>query len=701
MAQDGPDLDPDDYRRIRGMDPAANWLLNLAVADYLPDGDAAIPFLVELRGEGRADILQILLGMLEGEPGEVPDFQDGRGPFLQVPLIGSLDFFEELRSSDDLRVAKLRDYAEMRIVLSSPVAPLQPSTPGWPALPPHVWPADTVFVAVIDDGIAFAHERFRAANGTTRIEAFWNMNSWYPAPRTIPVPLPFPLPGELFAAEINARLATDDEDDIYARTGLIDHRDPRHKAVAWRAAHGTHVLDLAAGYDPDPAGQIPNRPIIAVQLPTPVVARTTGELLDTYVELAITYVLDRLQRLGTNRPPVVINTSFGYIAGPHDGTGPLESYLEGVIGQAGPATRAVLPAGNAHLSRCHAIVDLVSRAQVAFEWMVQPDDKTHSVVEVWLPDTGGNRMSMTVVLPDGTQYQTTDTLGPRVNIIDGAGRRCGLLQFVSGDPQSVFYHRSLFYLAIAPTERAQPHPGLLAPAGEWTLRFDRLPGAPGVVAHAWVQRDDSLYGYPQRGRQSYLDHAAYVRFPERRNYDLRCAEVEDDEDPAQTPTPSPVTRASLFNAIATGPSVITAGGFHDRDCRIAPYTAGGPNTPPEPVTHGQRDLRKPDALLPSEGSKAHPGILAAGSRSGARVAMGGTSVAAPQLARHVADMLAAAPPPQPPADRRAVAEDVAKPPPECPNPEPPDPTSPNRRGWGRLPLRPLDPLPVERYERIR
>ena len=42
----------------------------------------------------------------------------------------------------------------------------------------------------------------------------------------------------------------------------------------------------------------------------------------------------------------------------------------------------------------------------------------------------------------------------------------------------------------------------------------------------------------------------------------------------------------------------------------------------------------------SEDSCAHRGVLAAGSRSGSRVAMYGTSMAAPQIARWIADRMA-------------------------------------------------------------
>ena len=75
-------------------------------------------------------------------------------------------------------------------------------------------------------------------------------------------------------------------------------------------------------------------------------------------------------------------------------------------------TRFVLPAGNAQLSRCHAVIDLVTPAPtVEFEWIVQPDDRTHSVVHVWLPDLGGNRMTMTVVPAGRNQHPMPMTPG--------------------------------------------------------------------------------------------------------------------------------------------------------------------------------------------------------------------------------------------------------------------------------------------------
>ena len=84
----------------------------------------------------------------------------------------------------------------------------------------------------------------------------------------------------------------------------------------------------------------------------------------------------------------------------------------------------------------------------------------------------------------------------------------------------------------------------------------------------------------------------------------------------------------------TGTQTIVVGGWLRRDGRLPTYTAAGTaGVPP-----GTRAA--PDYVVPTDDSLVHAGVLAAGSRSGSVVAMSGTSVAAPQRARALADRLA-------------------------------------------------------------
>ncbi len=165
-------------------------------------------------------------------------------------------------------------------------------------------PDRTVVTAVIDDGIAFAHERLRRPDRTTRLEFFWNQDDV--AAGTAPPGYPYG--GELIKSDIDALLSNCsraglvDEDLIYRQTGHLDFSSDLHKPVGWRLAHGTHVMDLACGYDPASAPD--NRPVIAVQLPLAAVVDTSGGTLAPYVVDALRYIIRRADALAPpKRPP--------------------------------------------------------------------------------------------------------------------------------------------------------------------------------------------------------------------------------------------------------------------------------------------------------------------------------------------------------------------------------------------------------------
>jgi hypothetical protein len=97
--------------------------------------------------------------------------------------------------------------------------------------------------------------------------------------------------------------------------------------------------------------------------------------------------------------------------------------------------------------------------------------------------------------------------------------------------------------------------------------------------------------------------------------------------------PGALTRRRGINAIATGTQTIVIGGWIRRDRRLANYTAAGTAGVPLPTRAA------PSYIVSTDDSLVHAGVLAAGSRSGSVVAMSGTSVAAPQYARALADYL--------------------------------------------------------------
>jgi hypothetical protein len=97
-------------------------------------------------------------------------------------------------------------------------------------------------------------------------------------------------------------------------------------------------------------------------------------------------------------------------------------------------------------------------------------------------------------------------------------------------------------------------------------------------------------------------------------------------------TGSLVRRDGTLNGIATAKDtcVHISGGYVLADARKSTYSSAGP------ARSGPLTLRVgPDFALPCDESYALGGIRAGGNRSGSVFRLTGTSVAAPQLARHV------------------------------------------------------------------
>lgn len=524
-----------------------------------------------------------------------------------------------------------------------------------------------VVIGIIDDGIAFAHARVRTALGQSRVEYWWLQDGpWSSKPGALSVGT------ELARGQINALLnkcthgGAVDEDELYQRAGLTDFHREGHNSAAWRGAHGTHVMDLACGYDMSDGRD--DRPIIIVQLPARTTADTSGGDLGYYADYAIKYILDRAQKIGIARGftnlPVVINFSYGRIAGPHDGTSEIERMIEDHIARAaarGVTLRVVLPAGNNYLARCHAQLafDRPGRSH-SLHWRIQPDDQTPSYLEVWMPKRPAGkaraRVRLTVTTPTGDRKSITDRHGALESWDSPAGIYAQMRYTDMVAPTS----RGLFLLTLRPTADLDPR-NALAPSGAWTITLTNKTLTPTNEVHAWIQRDDSLYGHPIRGRQSYFDDPDYRRFDE----GGRAIEIDDPK--------SPVRRAGTLNAIATGASPVVLGGYLGRETVAAPYSAAGPDAAATQLRNG------PDAMTVSERSRAHAGLRAAGARSGSSVAMGGTSVAAPQITRWIAEQLAAGRP----GDRDAAAarareDEQSRPPSTHPRPDP------TRGGAGRI-----------------
>jgi hypothetical protein len=496
-------------------------------------------------------------------------------------------------------------------------------------------------VAVIDDGLAFAHERFRDRNGQTRFKYFWNQDDT----TGIGQPADFQSGREFSANDINGLLAAwtgpsgiVDEDALYRQAG--------QKLVGRRVKHGTHVMDVACGMDPvDVTPQSPY--LIGVQLPSRVTERTSGVFLTPAVRDAIHYILTRADQIaddmGSAPLPVVVNISYGTIAGPHDGSGVFEASIDQLVADRPTPLRVVLPAGNHYLARCHALFDLPAGASQMLRWRVQPDDKAGSFMELWLPKltSAGHRPQVEMRITTPTR-ESSDWISPGQH---WHWPNDGDIRFwaVNYNPP---VRRPRLFLAMAPTADLATPPRT-APAGTWLVELRNV--GEDVAVEAWIQRGDTPFGYPLWGRQSRFDDSEYRRF------DLAGRPWQDDTPPPN----SYIRRHGSINALATGQRSIVVGGFRRCDRTPSVYSGSGPTSTPVTIPPQRTG---PDAAAAADDSPVLSGLLAAGTRTGSVAALSGSSVAAPQITRRIAELMTSVLP----SDRVAVQVGAAAGDPDAP-----------------------------------
>jgi hypothetical protein len=194
--------------------------------------------------------------------------------------------------------------------------------------------APLALLAVIDDGLPFAHPNVRTADGRPRFECCWLQSATIAQRKPERTVL---FGRELTRMGIAGLLSAHpgDEDGLYRAAGQLSSGS----SMAGRASHGAIVLDLAGGRRPgDPFARevdLDRLRLIGVQLPSPAIMDTVGFGKDAFVLAAFHYVFERADRIesayGLGKLPLVINFSFGFTAGPHDGTDRLEEAVNTLV----------------------------------------------------------------------------------------------------------------------------------------------------------------------------------------------------------------------------------------------------------------------------------------------------------------------------------------------------------------------------------
>ncbi|MGV8986567.1 MAG: hypothetical protein ACOH2H_09810 [Cypionkella sp.] len=533
----------------------------------------------------------------------------------------------------------------------------QPAAPGVDPIRP------LVIVAVIDHGIAFAHQGLRAA-GATRVDYCWSQSA--PSDNSGVV-----LFGREFTRTTIEALRTahaGDEEAIYRAAGLLGRPGLPPMPLARAHSHGAHVLATAAGVTDADAAQVR---IIAVDLPSTSIWDTSGFGTDMFLLAGLHYIFDRASRIAAahGRPelPVVINISMGWSGGPHDGSSAIEAAMAELITarRTVAATALTLPTGNmyqdmlsARIEDGHFAAAPDGKAQASLRWFAPPHDMTSTFAEIWLApgvDPAGHTFSLTA--PDGE----VTTIGPQPGHKDvtAGGKTVGQITLDQ-------YRKTRWRVTIclAPTEpkALPPAPHAGAPAGEWRITIRRNANLHGPIAMR-VQRDADHEQGHTGARQSWLVDPAYDRYAP----DGALSHVDDPASGAA------VRRMDGLNGLATSAASLNIAGHVASLSQAARYSSAGPLIG-----------RGADVSAPTDRSPACTGVVSAGTRTGCFVALQGTSSAAPQIARELAAAFLESPPAPGPAPDNYAAALAARPGiAAVPGPDP-GPTGPARLGALRL-----------------
>jgi hypothetical protein len=489
-------------------------------------------------------------------------------------------------------------------------------------------------IGLIDGGLALANAAFLNRHGGTRVRHFWRQDSYYRGPwpsqnqdgdghtpldpkRAGPAPCDLGYGHELDAAAIDKAMAhhtppggTLDEEALYRHFQLWDLARPVN--------HGTHVMSLAAGTgipqmpDGDPASHCD---LVAVQLDWSNIQDTSGGAMNVSVLDGLMYILARC----APSAEVVVNISWGTLAGPHDGSSILEAAMDQLIDLLGGRLQITVPAGNGYQSRTHANDTLAPGASCPLHWRVQPDDRTQSFLEIWLPE-GAEQVNIELTPPGATSPLPALQLG-QAGIWTGGRGDHPLCALIYPRHAALGAHGTCALVALAPTFSFDKHVAT-APCGVWQVKLTNL-GGQAVTFDAYIERDDVALGQRTGARQSYFEDA---------HYDT-SGNLGSFVDHAANPTP--IRRSGTFNSLSTGQRTVSVGGTRRQTDAWSRFARYSPQIPDPDAARPQRPGVKnvPDTLQPSDDNAVLWGVQGAASLSGSMARLAGTSSSSPQQAR--------------------------------------------------------------------
>ena len=464
-------------------------------------------------------------------------------------------------------------------------------------------------IGVIDDFVGFAHNTFVDSSSSSktgsRVARVWSQS--------------LKSPNAKYWKKSRASTGYGFELDFSKIKSINDLRQA-YPATLPNMTHGSHVASVAAGKktckNPIDAVSInddnaASASIIAVHLPRSTLEDSSGGAMNVQLLDGIHYILANSRE----DAKVVINASYSTHAGAHDGTSILEVAMDELISLSSERLAIVLPVGNHYEARGHAKFDLTTipkskKLSQQMLWQVLPDCSSSSFMEIWLPSEQASFLEIELTDPNGNSIRQA---GIGQNWVFGSDLKSPQCSIIFPELPGSSTKGVMALLVISPTKQDDSNVGV-AQHGLWIANVRLSPEAKKmpdltIPVDAWIERNDTIKkAHRQRG-QSYFVDKTYEKYGQK---------------PGQTldNTPSYIKRKGSRNTIAGGNKTIVVGGYQSQNMIAAAYSACSP-----------------DVAAICDENKSLRGVRGAGAHGLSVVRMNGTSVAAPMVARCIANYL--------------------------------------------------------------
>ncbi len=414
-----------------------------------------------------------------------------------------------------------------------------------------------VIIGIIDFGCDFRHHNFRSNDGSTRILYLWDQSAGGSS-KDIRSPKPYNYGREIDKSELDIALRSSDpyQKLLYSPT---------------RGAHGTHVMDIAAGNGRATGvqGLAPQSDIVFVHLNANNQNEVSSFANSANVLDAASYIFAKADRMGL---PCVINISLGTWGGPKDGSTLVEQGLDALLEDRNDRS-IVVSAGNYKDKRAHTHGRLKD-GKASFTWEIKHSDLTDNELQIWYKDSTGS-LTVSLSLPNQQQLPSVGT--NKVVILKHDGQVLGRMIHRSHDPNNGKNEINILFYNSDPGVRELIN-------RNWTVV---LSGSDGIEYDAWIERDIESH---------------------------RSTISETD-----------ATEECTLNSISTGERTISVGAYNigTPEKPATDYSGRGPS-------RNSNKIHQPDLIAPGQ-RLISQGISAASARSQGTMEMLGTSMAAPHI----------------------------------------------------------------------